>query len=72
KGKFKQNRQILHEKDDYPYYTQEMMVGAYRALYDHLRTLPDHTADTGAKAASAAAAACPHHARQNKPHEGAR
>jgi len=51
------------------YYTQEMMVGSYRELYTRLQTLPDLSTEHGAKAA---AAACPHHAQQNKPHEGAR
>jgi glycosyltransferase involved in cell wall biosynthesis len=44
------------------YYTQEMMVGSYRELYERLRTLPDLTTEAGA---TAAAAACPHHAGQN-------
>ena len=43
------------------YYTQEMMVGAYRELYDRLRMLPDLSTEAGAKTA---AAACPHHAHQ--------
>ncbi|MGN6141676.1 MAG: GT4 family glycosyltransferase PelF [Ralstonia sp.] len=58
------------------YYTQEMMVGSYRELYTRLQTLPDLSTEHGAKAASAAAAACPHHAQQNRPQntpdEGAR
>lgn len=53
------------------YYTQEMMVGSYRELYTRLQTLPDLSTEHGANAASAAAAACPHLAQQNKPHEGA-
>ncbi|MHA6885217.1 GT4 family glycosyltransferase PelF [Ralstonia pseudosolanacearum] len=40
------------------YYTQEMMVGSYRDLYERLRTQPDMPTGSGAKAA---AAACPHH-----------
>ncbi|MGM3273914.1 GT4 family glycosyltransferase PelF [Ralstonia sp. 24A2] len=50
------------------YYTQEMMVGAYRELYDRLRTLPDLSTEATGKAA---AAACPHHAGQAK-QQGAR
>jgi len=50
------------------YYTQEMMVGAYRELYDRLRTLPDRSTEATGKAA---AAACPHHAGQAK-QQGAR
>ncbi|MGD7313315.1 GT4 family glycosyltransferase PelF, partial [Ralstonia pseudosolanacearum] len=40
------------------YYTQEMMVGSYRELYERLRAQPDMPTGPGAKAA---AAACPHH-----------
>ncbi|AST32751.2 GT4 family glycosyltransferase PelF [Ralstonia solanacearum] len=39
------------------YYTQEMMVGSYRELYERLRAQPDMPTEHGARAA---AAACPH------------